>query len=224
MKQGKPMRKYTKTGLLIITLAFPVLIFIFLKVFTSNRFDLPYFVPLRDAADNAVIQPGGDTTFYQIPDLSLTALGGSIDPSASLKGKTIVVSTFSSPCGDTCQKALSQLVRAHALHREYPSVVILTLVNEHDSQIIQIVGGQRPADAGWLISAMPDSTLNSTIQSVFRLNEKVPGLQTISPQARLSLVDGAGFIRGFYDTTNPDETDRLMAEIRILEYNREVQK
>lgn len=218
------MRKYTKTGLLILTLAFPVLIFVFLKVFTSNRFDLPYFVPLRDAADNVVMQPGGDTAFYQIPNLSLSAVSGLIDATASLKGKTILVNTLSSPCGDTCQKALSQLVRVHALHQEYPSFVILTLVDKDDSQIISVVNERRQSDAGWLVSALPDSTLSSAIQNVFRLNEKVPGLQTISPQVRLSLVDGAGFIRGFYDTTNPEETDRLMAEIRILEHNRKVQK
>ena len=213
------MRKYVKTGLLILTLAFPVLIFLFLKVFTSNRFDLPYFVPLRNAAGDVLVKPNSDTTFYQIPDFSLPADGGTID-AASLKGKTILVSTLSSPCGDTCQKVLNQLVRVQALHQDYPSFVILTLLNEKDSPLIDKISERKPMYAGWLVATLPDSTLAFTIQNIFRLNEKVSGLQTISPQARLSLVDGAGFIRGFYDTTDPEETDRLMAEIRILEHNR----
>lgn len=217
------MRKYVKTGLLILTLAFPVLIFLFLKVFTSNRFDLPYFVPLRDAANNVVVQTGGDTTFYQIPDFSLPADGGTID-AASLKGKTVLVSTLSFPCGDTCQKVLNQLVRVQALHQDYPSFIILTLLSEKDSPLIDKINERKPSYAGWLVATLPDSVLSRTIQYVFHLNEKVPGLQTISPQTRLSLVDGAGFIRGFYDTTDPEETDRLMAEIRILEHNREKEK
>ena len=219
MRQGNLMRKYLKTGLLILTLAFPVLIFLFLKVFTSNRFDLPYFVPLRDAGNNVVMQEKGDTTFYQIPDFSLPADGGTID-AASLKGKTVLVSTLASPCGDTCQRLLNQLVRVQALHRDYPSFVILTLLDDQDAQMVSEINERKQLYAGWLVATLPDSLLNATIQNVFRLNEKVPGLQTISPQARLSLVDGAGFIRGFYDTTDPEETDRLMAEIRILEHNR----
>lgn len=217
------MRKYTKTGLLILTLAFPVLIFVFLKVFTSNRFDLPYFVPLRDATNNVVMQPGGDTTFYQIPDFPLLADGDTFD-AAALKGKTVLVSTLSSPCGDTCQRVLTQLIRAQGLHQDYPSFVILTLIDKNDSQIVSVVNERRQSDTGWLVSALPDSTLSSTIQNIFRLNENVPGLQTISPSARLSLVDGAGFIRGFYDTIDPEEIDRLMAEIRVLEHNRGAQK
>ncbi len=207
----------------MITLAFPVLFFLFLKLFASNHFDLPYFVPLRDATNNVVMKPGGDTAFYQIQDSSLPTFGSTIN-AASLKGKTVLVSTLSSPCGDTCQKVLSQLVRLHALHQEYPSFIILTLIDKDDSQLIPSLNERRQSDAGWLVSALPDSTLRSAIQDVFRLNEKVPGLQTISPPARLSLMDGAGFIRGFYDTTDPEEIDRLMAEVRILEHNREKAK
>ncbi len=217
------MRKHTKTGLLMLTLVFPVLIYLFLKVFTTNRYDLPYFVPLRDAANNATVRPDGDTTFYQVQDFSLPAYSGSVT-SAALKGKTILVSTLSLPCADTCQEVLKQLGRVQALHKDYPQFVILTLVNAEDARLISILNERKESDKGWLVATLPDSLLARTIQNVFRFNEKVPGLQTISPQARLSLVDGAGFIRGFYDTTDSEETDRLMAEIRILEHNRERRK
>jgi len=213
------MRKYTKTGLLILTLAFPVLIFVFLKVFTSNRFDLPYFVPQQDAAGNVITKSDGDTAFYQIKDFALLS-DGSAFSAATLKGKTIVVSTLSSPCSDTCQKVLTQLSRVQVLHQEYPSFTVLTLIEKGDHQIATSLEGRTQPGAGWLVFLLPDSTLSSAVQNVFRLNENVPGLQTISPRARLGLVDSAGFIRGFYDTTNPEEIDRLMAEVRILEHNR----
>ncbi len=217
------MRKYTKAGLLMLTLVFPVLIYLFLKVFTTNRFDLPYYIPLRDAANNAIVQPDGDTTFYQVQDFSFLTDSEAISV-GSLEGKTILVSTLSSPCVDTCQEVIKQLVRIQALHKDYPQFIILTLVSAGDEQLISMINERRQSDAGWLVAALPDATLSRAIQNTFQLNEKVPGLQTISPQARLSLVDNAGFIRGFYDTTDTEEADRVMAEIRILEHNREDKK
>lgn len=213
------MQKYVRTGLLIITLAFPVLFFIFLKLFANNHFDLPYFIPLRDVNNQVVTKADGDTAFYQIQRSSLPTLGSVID-AKSLKGKTVLVNTIASPCGDTCQQVLNQLVRLQTLQQEYPSFTILTLIDKNDAQIIPLLGERRQSDAGWLVSALPDSTLRAAIQNVFRLSENVPGMQTISPSARLSLLDSAGFIRGFYDTTDPEEIDRIMAEIKILEYNR----
>lgn len=215
------MQKYVKTGLLILTLVFPVLIFIFLKVFTTNHYDLPYFVPLRDAANNVIVQPSGDTTFYQISEFSLVTIDGSTITAPSINGKTLLISTLSSPCADTCQKVISQLARIQALHREYPTFSLLTLISQNDRGLLSEIKKSRQFDDGWMIAVLPDSTITRTLQNVFHLNEKVPGLQTISPHARLSLVDGSGYIRGFYDTTDPEETDRLMAEIRILEHNRQ---
>ena len=215
------MRKYVKTGLLIITLAFPVLVFLFLKVFTTNHYDLPYFVPLRDVAANVIVQPNGDTTFYQIPDFSFQSIGESTLSAATLKGKTLLVSTLKSPCDDTCGKVLSQLARVQALHDTYPEFVMLTIVGGGDDKLISELKKYNNSSAGWQVAVVPDSTLDNVVRHVFRLAEKVPEMQTIPPSARLSLVDGSGHIRGYYDTTDPEETDRLMAEIRILEHNRE---
>ncbi|WP_377242235.1 hypothetical protein [Persicitalea jodogahamensis] len=204
----------------MLTLVFPVLIYLFLKVFTTNHYDLPYFVPLRDVANNAIVQSNGDTTFYQIQDFSLKTADGSTISTASLQGKTIVISTVSSPCADTCKEVLSQLARVQSLHQAYPAFFVLTLVSEDNPQLISSIKESREVEEAWKIATVPDSAFSLILQDVFRLSEKVPGLQTISPQARLSLVDDAGFIRGFYDTTDPEEVDRLMAEIRILEHNR----
>ncbi len=204
----------------MLTLVFPVLIYLFLKVFTTNHYDLPYFVSLRDVANNAIVNPDGDTTFYQIQDFSLITADGSTISAASLQGKTVLVSTLSFPCADTCKEVLSQLARVQSLHQDYPGFIILTLIEKNNAPLISSIKEVRESETGWQIAPLSDSTLNYTLQTVFRLNEKVPGLKTISSQSRLSLVDGAGFIRGFYDTADPEEIDRLMAEIKILEHNR----
>ena len=68
------MQKYIKTGLLIIVLVVPVLIFLFLQGYTTNHFDLPYYVPLRDSVTNEVIVNNGDTAYYQLKDFSLSSI------------------------------------------------------------------------------------------------------------------------------------------------------
>ncbi len=46
--------------------------------------------------------------------------------------------------------------------------------------------------------------------------KKAKSLETIPYNEQFVLLDKKGYIRGFYDGTNPEEIDRLTAEIKIL--------
>jgi protein SCO1/2 len=46
--------------------------------------------------------------------------------------------------------------------------------------------------------------------------KKEKSLETIPYNEQFVLVDRKGFIRGFYDGTNPEDVDRLTAEVKIL--------
>lgn len=213
------MRKYIKTGLLIVVLVVPVLIFIFLQSYTTNHFDLPYYVPLRDSLTNQVIRVGGDTAFYQIQDFSLI-LSDSLPTVATieLRGKTTVVSALMSPCDDVCRKSFSQLTRINTLHESYPSLHILTLTNipAGDLAIHQ--------KSGWQVVQLTDSVAGRVLRNVFQLFPVQNAEQTISAYNQFSLIDRDGFIRGYYNTRNPEDMERLLAEIRILEYNKKVEQ
>ncbi|MPR33797.1 hypothetical protein [Salmonirosea aquatica] len=211
------MQKYIKTGLLIIVLVVPVLIFLFLQGYTTNHFDLPYYVPLRDPVTNEVIRENGDTVFYQIKDFSLPVSDGySTTNRVSIKGKITVVSAFKAPCEKGCERALSQLKRIQALHQSYPSLNILTILDEEENTLVEKIG-DRPK-SGWLLAKVPDSVYHAVLQNVFYLIPK-DEKQTKTDFSQFSLVDRDGFIRGFYDARETAEIERLMAEIRVLEYN-----
>ncbi len=198
------------------TLVVPVLIFLFLKGFTTNHFDLPYFVPQTEPGTQKVLVKGGDTLFYQLPDFTMHATDGKGFSSQQLARKTLVISTLPALCGDTCQKIRDHLARVAALHEAYPDLLILTLVNAAEGQPVS-EAVKAPA---WQVLNVPDSLYAGYVNDIFRLNQKIGEEQTILPHNQLELLDHDGFIRGYYNALDPEEIERLMVEIKILEYNR----
>lgn len=216
------MQKYIKTGLLIIVLVVPVLVFIFLQGYTTNHFDLPYYVPLRDSVTNEIVVENGDTAFYQIRDFSLPSLDSqAVITAGELRGKTTVVSAFKGKCDQDCEKVLSQLTRINALHETYPRVVLLTIINEDKGLAKSLIARQKP---GWQIAQIPDSIYTSTLKNVFHLAPKSRDEKTILGNNQFSLIDDRGYIRGYYDARKTEEIERLLGEIRILEYNKKTAK
>lgn len=217
------MQKYVKAGLLIIVLVVPALIFLFLQSYTANHFDLPYFVPLRNSVTNEVVRKGEDTVFYQVKDFSLTSVTSDlVINSAQLQGKTVVINAFKSPCDAGCDRTLTELTRVSALHQAYPSFTILTIANKNEESLAKLARYQK---TGWYVTTVPDSMYAGVVQGTFHLLPDDNNDKTISFNNRLILLDGNGYIRGYYDAGKTEEIERLLAEIRVLEYNRKtVQK
>jgi len=216
------MQKYIKTGLLIVVLVVPVLVFLFLQGYTTNHFDLPYYVPLRNPGTNEVVIKNGDTAFYQIQGFSLPSFDKkSIVTAAVLQGKTTVINTLNEPCDEGCQKVLTQLTRIYALHQTYPSLALLTIVSGEGKPTKSIAARQKP---GWLIVQESDSTNTGTLQNIFHLLPEGENRQTIPVYDQLMLVDGQGYIRGYYDARKTEEIERLLGEIRVLQYNKRTEQ
>ena len=96
------MNKTLKAGVLIAILVVPASIFLFLKFFGNNRFDLPYYMP-KISEQGEVVVENGDTVFHQVPSFSLVDQQGKTFTSQTyLKGKFYVVSFFFSRCGTIC--------------------------------------------------------------------------------------------------------------------------
>lgn len=213
------MSKYVKTGILIVLLVVPVLIFIFLRGFTTNQYALPYYLPLRDSTTNQVLMTQeGDTIFYQIKDFTLENTLGQKLTRKSLAGRVTVVSAVADSCSEACYKGLNQLSRVIALNKTNFPVGVLVLVQSDEAQLPNAIRQSR--EPAWQIIAVPDSLLKYHIANTFRLSENLT-----SPEPSLylcCLIDENGYIRGYYDASDPDEVDRLLAEIKILEYNKNI--
>ncbi|GAB2783172.1 hypothetical protein GCM10027275_28830 [Rhabdobacter roseus] len=213
------MNAFRKAGLLIIVLVVPVLVFLFLKLFGTNHFDLPYYFPLTDPRTGEVSKAGEDTLYYRVSNFTLQTVDGQAIDEKSLNGKVIVAHTTSGCDEGTCQKVLAQVQRVSTLASTIDNLRVLTILPaEVDSSTQQIMTGYKAQ--GWLVQNEDEMSA----ERIFKLNESPSTNQTIPLTSRLVLIDPQGYIRGYYDALNPEDVDRLMVEIKILDYGSSLPK
>jgi len=195
------MKNFSKAGLLIITLVTPALIFVFLTYFGTNHYVLPYYNPTINRTGQVEIE-NGDTLFRKISEIKLKAA------KTNVIGKLTVVNYLPETCKDSCLLMLAQLERINNLTSDIPDLVILSLTKtvKKKSDYSDELG-----KGGWkVLSANKDESMNVLHNQL--------GLQTNSFENRLVLIDKQGFTRGFYNGADSEDADRLMAEIKILQY------
>jgi hypothetical protein len=194
------MKKFPKAGLLIVTLVIPALIFALLKLFGTNHYNLPYFVAEKDGSGSIIVQ-NGDTLFHQVTkDCGL--FGG-----VNLDGRLTVVSRMPSNCGEPCSRAVDELERIAALKAAIPELQILSVATD-------------TVRRGEWQSVKADSV---TITGCFskELTDAAKGSEMFDgPAGQIVLIDRSRHVRGFYKAGDAEETDRLMAEIKILDYEK----
>ncbi|TLU98109.1 hypothetical protein [Dyadobacter luticola] len=199
------MKKFSKAGLLIVTLVIPALIFVFLKFFAKNHYDLPYFNPELDAQGKVVIE-NGDTLFRKV-NMVCPSLG-QID----LRNKLTLISSLSGECDADCQTFVTQLQRINSLTHEIPELQILTLTDtlKKVAELPDGMGGGK-----WSLIRSSENAIDNCLKmspmSVETSNE-------LDKKWQLMLIDRQGFVRGYYNGKDVKDTDRLIAEIKILDY------
>lgn len=194
------MKKFPKAGLLIVTLVIPALIFALLKLFGTNHYDLPYFVAEKDGSGSTVVQ-NGDTLFHQV-STDCGVFGG-----VNLDGRLTVVSRMPSECGEPCDRAVDEIARIAALKASIPELQVLVIATD-------------TVRRGEWQSVKADS---ATIASCFlkELTDAAKGSGALNGRAgQIVLIDRNKHVRGFYKAGDGEETDRLMAEIKILDYEK----
>lgn len=206
------MSKLLKAGLLILTLVIPALIFLFLKVFGTNHYDLPRYHPVLTGTAQAAAAKG-DTVFYR-PDVR--GLVGT-DSADVWPGHFTVLGQFDKDCADSCSLVKAQLERIYNLRSAVDNLQLVTFHKD---------GAQKPegSKAGWYHVSFNDDAAWRETTGRFRFETTVPEFEEVSPLYKLILVDSNGTIRGYYAGADASEADRLIAEIRILDYERKHKK
>lgn len=207
------MKKSRKAGLLIVTLVIPALIFTFLQFFANNHYDLPYYHPLV-APNGSAVNEKGDTVYHQFSKLTLKQDSTGDIISEKLIGQVTVVSYLPAECHDTCKLVLSQLERIEGLRKEIPELSILTLAEK---------GAEKSAGDGWKVLHAENESIEKCLNEL-RFQTVIPKSKIGSLESKLVLIDKKGFIRGYYDGSDATEIDRLMAEIKILDYEEKIKK
>ncbi len=201
------MRKKFKFGILIIILAVPVLIYLFLKGFGENEFSVPVFYTEGIDPDSFNC---GVTDQQHIVNFHSVVSG--VNYEQSVKGRLIVVDAdiqpypIPNPVGNPLQR-ISDLAKV------YPSIQILSLRPYDDTEHNQVeeviyVGNE------WHLIPVKEEKLAAFGRCQLVFPEFDPG--GTAWDKRLVLVDQSGRIRGYYDADDYQETDRLLLEIKII--------
>lgn len=111
---------------LVCILLVPVLIFMFLKSFGNNTYDIPIF--FENGVDNPFQEcPDADTTQHYIPEFTFTNQKSEAVGSKEMKGKVTVVDFFFTSCPSICPVMSTELERVNDMFREESNLQILSI-------------------------------------------------------------------------------------------------
>lgn len=193
-----------KTGILLILLAIPVFIWLFLKLFGQNRFEVPVFyeegVKVTGCSNSS--QP------HVIPPFSLLGLAQKTTDEELLNQLTIVY-FFAYPCEAQCEEVMENLAKIQDIFESQPLIQIWAIGEAAvaASGLEQLANKYQSRQAQWKFMTGNEQAIETLKQCGFVLEGDNPSIV---------LIDGDKRIRGYYTGTDSEEIDRLIVEIRIL--------
>lgn len=184
---------------------------------SPNAADKP--LPILGEAD--VLAPG-DTVYPRIPAFRLLDQDSSVVTPATFAGKVYIADFFFATCPSICPKMQSQMLRVYEKYKDDPRVSFLshTIDPEHDSVPVLRDYAQRlgvPSARQWHFATAPRDTifrLAGQYMVAAQRDSTAPGGAVHS--GAFVLVDPQRHVRGQYDGVNPQEVDRLLAELPRL--------
>ncbi|MCA8831280.1 SCO family protein [Hymenobacter pini] len=210
-------------GLILLV---PVLAFLFLKSFGTNRYALPTFLPDRVDSTLAAGKWQRDTVFHQIGDFRLTSQSGREVTEKELRGKGLyVASFFFSTCPGACPRMNSQLVRVQEKFRNNPRVRLASFTVDpatDSAATLARYAEQYGAIAGkWFFLTGDAAALQRVATQEFRLPVPTGSGPGLVHSQTVFLVDRNGQVRGRYEGTDEKDVNRLITEIQVLLYTYE---
>ncbi|QJX45752.1 SCO family protein [Hymenobacter taeanensis] len=211
-----------QTLVLGLILLVPVLAFLFLKSFGTNRYALPTYLP--DHVDSTQVEGTWqrDTVFHQIGDFRLPAQSGREVSQAELADKGLYVASFFETSSADYQRLNTQLMRVQEKFRREPRVRMASFsINPTQDSVAALsrYAEQYGAIAGkWFFLTGDKTSLNKLATQEFRLTPAADASSQLPHSQRVFLVDKDYRVRGIYDGTSEKEINRLMTEIEVLLY------
>lgn len=213
--------KFTwKTGILLLILAIPVLIYLFLQGFGSNQFDLPVYY--QEGVSSSMRDCEFSEGQHYIPNFSLVNQNHSSITDKDLEGNITVVDFFFTSCPDICPIMTSELSRvAIAFNKENNLKIMSFSVDPtHDTpQVLKSYAENYGADdSQWQFVTGDKKSIYALARCGFILpvQDGDGGKGDFIHSEKLILVDQDKRIRGYYDGTDREDVDRLITEVGIL--------
>lgn len=214
------MKSLFKAGILLILLAVPVFIFVFLKSFGKNNYELPVFY--EEGVVSSLSNCNFNSGLHTIPDFQFSSHNNHSVSEDILQDKITVVDFFFTSCPDICPVMSKQLSRVQEKFKKNNQVNILsfTVDPEHDSPEVlrEYAESFEATNSNWLFLTGKKENIYSLARCGFILpvEDGDGSPEDFIHSEKLILVDGQKRIRGYYDGTDREEVDRLILEINVL--------
>ena len=208
---------------LVCILLVPVLIFMFLKSFGTNTYDIPIF--FEKGVDNPFLEcPVADTTQHYIPNFTFVNQKGDAIGRAQMEGKVTVVDFFFTSCPSICPVMSSEMERVNDMFREEANLQIFSISIDptyDTAEILQEYATKHKAKAGkWDFLTGDKNEIYQLAKCGFIL-PTLDGMgvpDDFAHSDKFVLIDELGRIRGYYSGTNREDVDLLILETKILLY------
>ncbi|WP_026955490.1 SCO family protein [Algoriphagus vanfongensis] len=206
---------------LVCILLIPVLIFMFLRGFGENKYDLPVFY--QNGVDNPFQEcQFEDSAQHYIPEFAFTNQEGKTIGRKEMEGKITIVDFFFTSCPSICPLMSKEMERVNDMFRDNPEVQIMSISidPEYDTpEILQEYADEHHAIAGkWHFLSGPKLETYQLARCGFVL-PTLDGMgvpDDFVHSDKFVLVDEQGRIRGYYSGTNREDVDLLMLETKVL--------
>ncbi len=162
----------------------------------------------------------------ELPDFSLTDRSGRTVTRQEMLGKVSVVDFIFTNCAAQCPQVTAQMVKvqAFALPR-WKNVLLMSLTVDPENDTPQALAKYAKdfeADPKrWLFLTGPKDGLDQLTRNGFKVASNSPVPVDTSPDAilhsvSLVLVDGRARVRGYYESTDPEEMKKLRGDLAAL--------
>lgn len=195
-------------GILLVTLAVPALLFVFLHTFGENEFVIPIYYQdgVKDSHEHCT-WPAGP---YQVPEFALTGEDKKEITSEILTDRISIISFGPLAGSSDLVTPFRDLTRVMTAFKESPNVQLLSLSSAS-------VSAPRPTNVlgdRWFLLSDEQETIDELASCGLVLPSA--DFPVLALEYSLVLVDGQKRIRGYYDSRTKEEIDRLITEIEIL--------
>ena len=202
------MNRIVKVAILLVMLAIPACIILFLHSFGRNEYTLPVFY------EKGLKMCETSSSPHIIPDFALISpISGTVTAKV-LENKINVVTFFEPECTGDCSSIFDALANLQSDFASIDAVQILSIsagqLSEGTFQKFSRKYKSNPEK--WLYLAQGPVHVTKLARCGFGLDDH----EGQYPMDTVVLVDEERRIRGYYNITDTKEADRLVLEIRIL--------
>jgi protein SCO1 len=159
-----------------------------------------------------------------LPDFELTSSEGQVVRRDDLKGEVWVAGFIFTTCPSICPKLMARMAELSERTRDRSSFRLVTItVDPENDTPDKLAAYAKTYDADlerWTFLTGPLDEISEAVVDGFKMvmtkQEREPGIFEIVHGERFVLVDGEGYIRGYYDA-NDEGLEALLRDIELVE-------